>query len=189
MTMIRWIRGSLQVVPALLMMAACAGFPVATSDITSCTFEFEAIAETTHGTISIGDKVRGQVQFALGEVTEQGDTRYYHAGGEIKVSRPGHGEISGQISYVHVTRAPALADYVSIGADVVSGGNLGGVERNAGAMLFTLYGKPRMLSSFDLPKAAGGWNAFDKNRVFQFLSATGQAAILFQIGPLSGECK
>ena len=173
----------------LLVMAAYAGFPATASDITSCAFEFEAVVEGTHGTLSSGDKVHGQVKFSLGEASEEGDTRFYRANGEIRASRPGHGEASGQITYVHVTRSVAIADYVSVGANVVSGGNLGGVEIYADPMLLTLYGERRMLSSFDLPREADWWNAFDKKRVFQFHSPIAQAAVLFQVGPLSGECK
>ena len=174
----------------ILVLAAYAGFPATASDITSCTFEFEAVVDLgTHGTLSSGDKVHGQVKFTLGEVSEEGDTLFYHANGEIKASRPGHGETSGQITYVHITRSVAVADYVSIGADVVSGGNLGGVEIYGDPMLLTLYGKQRMLSSFDVPREADWWNAFDKKRVFQFFSPTARAAVLFQVGALSGECR
>ncbi len=184
----RWFRGSFGKAFCFLMGAAYAGFPAAASDITSCTFQFDAVAETPHGTIPSGETLKGHIKFTLdGTDDEDAQSRDYFANGEFRVTRPGGGELSGKIRFVRVTRAPAVTDSLLIDARDVSG-NLGQVKTYFDPMLVVVYGERGMLSNFDLPRGSEGWNALNMKRTFQYHSPVSDNPVLHQIGPLKGGC-
>jgi hypothetical protein len=183
----RLFQGSMGSAFCFLMAAAYTGFPAGASELTSCTFQFDAVAETAHGTISSGETLKGQIKFTLARSDEEGQSRDYPAKGEIIVSGPDGSELSGKIRFVRVTRSPAVADSLLIDARDVSG-NLGQVKNYFDPMLFAVYGKRGMLSNFDLPRGSDGWNAFNMKRVFQYQSPGSDTSVLHQIGPLKGGC-
>ncbi len=183
----RWFQSSIGSAVAFLMVAAYAVFPASSANPTSCTFQFDAFAETAHGTISSGENLKGLINFTLDGTDEDAQSRDYFAKGEIIVTRPGRGKLSGKIRFVRVTRSPAVADYLLIDARDVSG-NLGQVKKYFDPMLVAVYGERGMLSNFDLPSGNGGWNAFNMKRVFQYHSPGSDNPVLHQIGPLKGGC-
>lgn len=183
----RWFRGSFCKAFCFLMAAAYGGLPATASELTSCAFQFDAVAETAHGTISSGENLKGRIKFTLNGTDEDAQSRDYFAKGEIMVTRPGGGELSGKIRFVRVTRSPAVADYLLIDARDVSG-NLGNVKLYFDPMLVAVYGERGMLSNFDLPRASEGWNAFNMKRTFQYHSPVSDNPVLHKIGPLKGGC-
>ncbi len=85
----RWFQGSMGSAFCFLMAVAYTGFAAGASDLMSCTFQFDAVAETAHGTISSGENLKGQIKFTLTRSDEEGQSRDYPAKGEIIVTRPG----------------------------------------------------------------------------------------------------
>ncbi len=79
----RWFQGSMGSAFCFLMAAAYAGFPASSANPTSCTFQFDAVADTAHGTIPSGDKLQGRIKFTLARSDEEGQSRDYPAKGVI----------------------------------------------------------------------------------------------------------
>lgn len=178
-------------VSALLLFAAASGAradaSVSPAGLT-CRLTFDIVAENHIGTLANGGNLTGTLHFqVLSAWRQDTETVSYTTDGRLSAGAAGHGSVGGKIGYVHVVRAPAIADYISID---VSGahGDLGGETTYYDPMLVTLYAPAGTLPNSEIPATDARWQALSKRRVFQVHTPTAAQTFHGPITRLTGTC-